>query len=105
MTASQALAFKAPSSKTASLATALGLASAIIAMAAAPSYAQSYFNDDAPAHVYSPRTSGECWHPTDAAFSERGFGYWGACATQASAPVAAGAHHARVHKHVHHQNH
>ena len=96
---------KTACSKTASLTTALGLASAIVMLATAPSYAQSYVNDDAPAHTITPRASGECWHPTDAAFSERGFGYWGACATPASAPAAAGAHHRRVHKHAHHENH
>jgi hypothetical protein len=96
---------KLPSIKTASLTTALGLASAIVMLACTPSYAQSYFNDDAPGHIVNPRASGECWHPTDAAFSERGFGYWGACATHASAPAAAGTHHGRVHRHAHHDHH
>lgn len=96
---------KTTSPKIASLTAALGLASAIAMVAATPSYAQSMVNDDATAHVYSPRAGGECWHPTDAAFSERGFGYWGSCATQVTAPAATGTRHARVHKHAQHQNH
>ena len=89
-------------SKTASLTTALGLASVITMMAATPSYAQYIVNDDAMAHVYSPRADGECWHPTDAYSSERGFGYWGTCA----APAAAMVHHVHARKHVqHHENH
>jgi len=52
---------------------------------AMPSHAQMTTYDDAWSHLSAPAANGECWHPTDAAFSERGFGYWAACPSTARA--------------------
>jgi hypothetical protein len=67
------------------LTTALGFASVILTMTAIPSSAQMATYDDTWSHMSVPAANGECWHPTDAAFSERGFGYWGACPSAARA--------------------
>jgi hypothetical protein len=67
----------------------LGFASAILAMTAIPSSAQMTTYNDPWSHLSVPADNGQCWHPTDAAFSERGYGYWGACASASGARAQA----------------
>jgi len=71
--------------------TALGFASAILMTTAMSSSAQTAMYDgyDTWSHTSVPAANGECWHPTDAAFSERGFGYWGACPSASAARAEA----------------
>jgi hypothetical protein len=71
------------------LATALGFASAILTMTTIPSSAQMAMYGDTWSHVSVPAANGQCWHPTDAAFSERGYGYWGACRSASGARAQA----------------
>ncbi|MEW6452503.1 MAG: hypothetical protein AB1490_17720 [Pseudomonadota bacterium] len=85
---------------------ALGLASAIALMVAAPAYAQQMMTGPADTWSYTvnPGPNGQCWNQTDAPFSQRGFGYWGNCPASASAtPVVHTGHHAyaRAHKRMH----
>lgn len=87
--------------------TALGLASAIALMVAAPAYAQQMMTGPADTWRYTvnPGPSGQCWNQTDAPFSQRGFGYWGNCpASPVSATSVTGTGHhayARAHKRMH----
>jgi hypothetical protein len=74
------------------LTTALGFASVILTATAVSASAQMATYDDTWSHMSTPAANGECWHPTDAAFSERGYGYWGACPSAVRAQAAPSLH-------------
>jgi hypothetical protein len=85
----------------AKLTTALCFAGTIFLIAGSPASAQSSSGgDDTWSHKVSPRADGQCWNSTDAANSERGFGYWGTC--HAAAPSTGANDQAQGHRHIQH---
>jgi len=77
-----------------SLAKPLAIAGTAVVLTLAPAFAQAPDPDpsDTWSHMRAPAANGECWIPTDAAYNERGYGYWAPCPAAAAAPS--------IHRHV-----
>jgi hypothetical protein len=79
-------------------ATILGVAGAIALFTPALSNAQTAPNSptDTWSYTVNAAPDGRCWIQTDAAFSQRGFGYWGNCPASATPAVSNEARGARA---------